>query len=162
MTWSRLFFIWNPSLCPWKHWNALVQPQLQFMIGLNYPNNAPSVSICYLILWLHPTLIDRIQHTLTQCIWFVLVMVNKLYITSCGVYMQVVHKTSHDQVTVIGAAVTLHEALDAAEQLKKGTARNQTRKEPVNSQMCLQIHAAWNQLASSPSSPQTPTAKRHR
>lgn len=39
----------------------------------------------------------------------------------CGVYMQVVHKTSNDQVTVIGAAVTLHEALDAAEQLKKGT-----------------------------------------
>lgn len=40
----------------------------------------------------------------------------------CGVSMQVVYKTSNDQVTVIGAAVTLHEALDAAEQLKKGTA----------------------------------------
>ncbi|KAB5567639.1 hypothetical protein PHYPO_G00235160 [Pangasianodon hypophthalmus] len=32
---------------------------------------------------------------------------------------KVVYKTSNDQVTVIGAAVTLHEALDAAEQLKK-------------------------------------------
>ncbi|KAF4070667.1 hypothetical protein AMELA_G00288110 [Ameiurus melas] len=32
---------------------------------------------------------------------------------------KVVYKNSKDQVTVIGAAVTLHEALDAAEQLKK-------------------------------------------
>ncbi|XP_060737274.1 transketolase-like [Tachysurus vachellii] len=32
---------------------------------------------------------------------------------------KVVHKTNNDQVTVIGAAVTLFEALDAAEQLKK-------------------------------------------
>lgn len=42
--------------------------------------------------------------------------------------MQVVYKTSNDQVTVIGAAVTLYEALDAAEQLKKGT----TRKKELN------------------------------
>lgn len=41
--------------------------------------------------------------------------------------MQVVYKTNNDQVTVIGAAVTLHEALDAAQQLKKGTA---CRREP--------------------------------
>lgn len=34
---------------------------------------------------------------------------------------QVVNKTNDDQVTVIGAGVTLHEALAAAEQLKKGT-----------------------------------------
>lgn len=33
---------------------------------------------------------------------------------------QVVHKSSDDQVTVIGAGVTLHEALTAAEMLKKG------------------------------------------
>ncbi|KAI5621906.1 transketolase-like, partial [Silurus asotus] len=32
---------------------------------------------------------------------------------------KVVHKSSKDQVTVIGAAVTLHEALDAAKHLKK-------------------------------------------
>lgn len=34
---------------------------------------------------------------------------------------QVVYKTNDDHVTVIGAGVTLHEALAAAEQLKKGT-----------------------------------------
>lgn len=42
--------------------------------------------------------------------------------------MQVVYKNSKDQVTVIGAAVTLHEALDAAEQLKEGII---CRKEPA-------------------------------
>lgn len=42
---------------------------------------------------------------------------------------QVVYKTNDDHVTVIGAGVTLHEALAAAEQLKKGmktTIKNQT------------------------------------
>lgn len=34
---------------------------------------------------------------------------------------QVVYKTNDDHVTVVGAGVTLHEALAAAEQLKKGT-----------------------------------------
>lgn len=34
--------------------------------------------------------------------------------------MQVVLKSKDDQVTVIGAGVTLHEALAAAEQLRKG------------------------------------------
>lgn len=33
---------------------------------------------------------------------------------------QVVYKTNDDHVTVVGAGVTLHEALAAAEQLKKG------------------------------------------
>lgn len=36
-------------------------------------------------------------------------------------HSQVVYKTNDDHVTVIGAGVTLHEALAAAEQLKKGT-----------------------------------------
>lgn len=34
--------------------------------------------------------------------------------------MQVILKSKDDQVTVIGAGVTLHEALAAAEQLRKG------------------------------------------
>ena len=34
---------------------------------------------------------------------------------------QVAYKTNDDHVTVVGAGVTLHEALAAAEQLKKGT-----------------------------------------
>lgn len=34
--------------------------------------------------------------------------------------MQLVLKSKDDQVTVIGAGVTLHEALAAAEQLRKG------------------------------------------
>lgn len=33
---------------------------------------------------------------------------------------QVVYKTNDDHVTVVAAGVTLHEALSAAEQLKKG------------------------------------------
>lgn len=33
---------------------------------------------------------------------------------------QVVYKSNDDHVTVVGAGVTLHEALAAAEQLKKG------------------------------------------
>lgn len=37
---------------------------------------------------------------------------------------QVVYKTNDDHVTVIGAGVTLHEALAAAEQLKKGTKKD--------------------------------------
>lgn len=35
--------------------------------------------------------------------------------------VQVVYKTNDDHVTVVGAGVTLHEALAAAEQLKKGS-----------------------------------------
>lgn len=41
---------------------------------------------------------------------------------------QVVYKTNDDHVTVIGAGVTLHEALAAAEQLKKGTKIERNRK----------------------------------
>lgn len=37
-------------------------------------------------------------------------------------FLQVVLKSKDDQVTVIGAGVTLHEALAAAEQLRKGGA----------------------------------------
>lgn len=39
----------------------------------------------------------------------------------CGnTVLQVILKSKDDQVTVIGAGVTLHEALAAAEQLRKG------------------------------------------
>lgn len=39
----------------------------------------------------------------------------------CGnIFLQVILKSKDDQVTVIGAGVTLHEALAAAEQLRKG------------------------------------------
>lgn len=38
------------------------------------------------------------------------------------VFLQVILKSKDDQVTVIGAGVTLHEALTAAEQLRKGGA----------------------------------------
>lgn len=37
--------------------------------------------------------------------------------------LQVVCQSKDDQVTVVGAGVTLHEALAAAEQLKKGMIR---------------------------------------
>lgn len=37
------------------------------------------------------------------------------------------YKTNDDHVTVIGAGVTLHEALAAAEQLKKGTETERNR-----------------------------------
>ena len=36
--------------------------------------------------------------------------------------LQVVYQSKDDQVTVVAAGVTLHEALAAAEHLKKGTA----------------------------------------
>lgn len=35
--------------------------------------------------------------------------------------LQVVYQSKEDQVTVVAAGVTLHEALAAAEHLKKGT-----------------------------------------
>lgn len=38
------------------------------------------------------------------------------------VFLQLILKSKDDQVTVIGAGVTLHEALAAAEQLRKGGA----------------------------------------
>lgn len=41
--------------------------------------------------------------------------------TSSFLPTQVVYKTNDDHVTVVGAGVTLHEALAAAEQLKKGS-----------------------------------------
>lgn len=37
-----------------------------------------------------------------------------------NIFLQVVLKSKDDQATVIGAGVTLHEALAAAEQLRKG------------------------------------------
>ena len=44
------------------------------------------------------------------------------------------YKTNDDHVTVIGAGVTLHEALAAAEQLKKGTEKErQTARNQVMS-----------------------------
>lgn len=43
------------------------------------------------------------------------------FIKKCGnIFLQVILKSKDDQVTVIGAGVTLHEALAAAEQLRKG------------------------------------------
>lgn len=46
---------------------------------------------------------------------------------------QVVYKTNDDHVTVVGAGVTLHEALAAAEQLKKGSHEyNKAQKPPVS------------------------------
>lgn len=41
-------------------------------------------------------------------------------ITNVSLSSQVVFQSKEDQVTVVGAGVTLHEALAAAEQLKKG------------------------------------------
>lgn len=41
-------------------------------------------------------------------------------IVTCSPPTQVVYKTNDDHATVVGAGVTLHEALAAAEQLKKG------------------------------------------
>lgn len=41
---------------------------------------------------------------------------------------QVVYKTNDDHVTVVGAGVTLHEALAAAEQLKKGVLTRTIKK----------------------------------
>lgn len=43
----------------------------------------------------------------------------------CFLSIQVVYKTNDDHVTVIGAGVTVHEALAAAEQLKKGTTQSE-------------------------------------
>lgn len=47
---------------------------------------------------------------------------------------QVVYKTNDDHVTVIGAGVTLHEALAAAEQLKKGTEKERKKRETKENQ----------------------------
>lgn len=44
---------------------------------------------------------------------------------------QVVYKTNDDHVTVVAAGVTLHEALAAAEQLKKGTQRETKENHPA-------------------------------
>lgn len=41
---------------------------------------------------------------------------------------QVVYKTNDDHVTIVGAGVTLHEALAAAEQLKKGAQEKSEHK----------------------------------
>lgn len=52
------------------------------------------------------------------------------------VFFQVILKSKDDQVTVIGAGVTLHEALAAAEQLRKGGAffpfSHVTQKKKIN------------------------------
>lgn len=45
-----------------------------------------------------------------------------------SLHTQVVYKTNDDHVTLIGAGVTLHEALAAAEQLKKGTKKERNKK----------------------------------
>ncbi|TNN60286.1 Transketolase [Liparis tanakae] len=57
------------------------------------------------------------------CSYLIISVCVCVYLESINKYSslptQVVYKTNDDQVTVIGAGVTLHEALAAAEQLKK-------------------------------------------
>lgn len=57
-------------------------------------------------------------------------MMTFLFLNVCSPPIQVVYKTNDDYVTVVGAGVTLHEAVAAAEQLKKGT-----WKEPRNEKL---------------------------
>lgn len=50
--------------------------------------------------------------------------------------LQVVYKTNDDHVTVLGAGVTLHEALAAAEQLKKGTLKESKKIKAKKNNQC--------------------------
>lgn len=94
-------FVFHPNKSPWEQHHLQLQRRLPCGAGQGWR-------------WLLQTLTPVKSKTCPRLV--------STYWSVCSL-SQVLYKTNDDHVTVIGAGVTLHEALAAAEMLKKGRRR---------------------------------------